>query len=229
MWLCRVAFQKQFGLSDKMQSSTDAKTQSYRIKTQSAAGVFAGRRNGTGQTRLERRQIKDQFQMLRPYGSGSDHFLSTSCPAPESRCSCERPSPTVPARAVADAVFHLHQGCDSGGGSASGPLVFAGVLDANGAGAQRLRGASERLRVLQLDVADGGQIEAARRYDSTQVADAGEPDVPAVSGRPVPRGPRHVSRSAAAPPGAAVHPRTDGVAAAVPAPAPCLTPSPRSS
>lgn len=56
-----------------------------------------------------------------------------------------------------------------------GVLVFAGVLDADGAGARRLREEPPgTLRVLQLDVTDGEQIEAARRYVGAQVADAGE-------------------------------------------------------
>lgn len=74
------------------------------------------------------------------------------------------------------------QGCDSGFGhvlakrlSEMGVMVFAGVLDVNGAGAQQLReGASENLQVLQLDVTDGSHIETARRYICTQVADTGE-------------------------------------------------------
>ncbi|XP_056906777.1 estradiol 17-beta-dehydrogenase 2 [Takifugu flavidus] len=75
----------------------------------------------------------------------------------------------------------LVTGCDSGFGhelarrlSQVGVLVFAGVLDANGAGAQRLRaGTSEKLQVLQLDVTDDRQIEAAHRYICTQVNDTG--------------------------------------------------------
>lgn len=55
-----------------------------------------------------------------------------------------------------------------------GVTVFAGVLDANGAGAQRLREeSSDKLQILQLDVTDGSQIEAAHRYISTQMADKG--------------------------------------------------------
>ncbi|XP_029697459.1 17-beta-hydroxysteroid dehydrogenase type 2 isoform X1 [Takifugu rubripes] len=77
----------------------------------------------------------------------------------------------------------LVTGCDSGFGhelarrlSQVGVLVFAGVLDAHGAGAQRLRaGTSEKLQVLQLDVTDDRQIEAAHRYICTQVNDTGEP------------------------------------------------------
>lgn len=54
-------------------------------------------------------------------------------------------------------------------------MVFAGVLDVNGAGAQQLRErASENLQVLQLDVTDGSQIETAHRHICTQVADTGE-------------------------------------------------------
>lgn len=79
-------------------------------------------------------------------------------------------------------MFHLHRGCDSGFGhelarrlSQAGVLVFAGVLDANGAGAQKLRGGpSEKLHVLQLDVTDDKQIEAARRHICSRVADTGE-------------------------------------------------------
>lgn len=73
------------------------------------------------------------------------------------------------------------QGCDSGFGhelakrlSQMGVTVFAGVLDANGAGAQRLREeSSDKLQILQLDVTDGSQIEAAQRYVSSQMADKG--------------------------------------------------------
>lgn len=57
-----------------------------------------------------------------------------------------------------------------------GALVFAGVLDANGAGARKLsEQTSGTLHLLQLDVTDDEQIEAARRYICTRVADAGEP------------------------------------------------------
>lgn len=56
-----------------------------------------------------------------------------------------------------------------------GVLVFAGVLDVKGAGAQKLReGPSEKLHVLQLDVTDDEQIETARRYICSRVADTGE-------------------------------------------------------
>lgn len=58
-------------------------------------------------------------------------------------------------------------------------MVFAGVLDANGAGAQRLREQQQQqqqlLQVLQLDVTDSAQVEAAHRHISRQVADRGEP------------------------------------------------------
>ncbi|XP_051236836.1 estradiol 17-beta-dehydrogenase 2 [Dicentrarchus labrax] len=72
----------------------------------------------------------------------------------------------------------LVTGCDSGFGlalvqrlSERGLKVFAGVLDVNGSGARRLRERqSENLQVLQLDVTDGSQIEAARRHIITQVA-----------------------------------------------------------
>lgn len=74
------------------------------------------------------------------------------------------------------------QGCDSGFGnmlarrlSEMGVTVFAGVLDVNGAGAQQLRErGSENLQVLQLDVTDASQIEAAHNYICTKVADTGE-------------------------------------------------------
>ncbi|XP_070828212.1 17-beta-hydroxysteroid dehydrogenase type 2 [Chaetodon trifascialis] len=75
----------------------------------------------------------------------------------------------------------LVTGCDSGFGhilakrlSEMGVMVFAGVLDANGAGAQQLREpGSENLQVLQLDVTDSSQVEAAHRYICAQVADTG--------------------------------------------------------
>ncbi|XP_044050007.1 estradiol 17-beta-dehydrogenase 2 [Siniperca chuatsi] len=75
----------------------------------------------------------------------------------------------------------LITGCDSGFGlalakrlSEMGAKVFAGVLDANGAGAQQLRErGAENLQVLQLDVTDSSQIETAHRYICTQVADTG--------------------------------------------------------
>lgn len=74
------------------------------------------------------------------------------------------------------------QGCDSGFGhvlakrlSEMGVMVFAGVLDVNGAGAQQLREpGSENLQVLQLDVTDSTQIETAHRYICAQVADTGK-------------------------------------------------------
>lgn len=54
-------------------------------------------------------------------------------------------------------------------------MVFAGVLDVNGAGAQQLRECGrENLQVLQLDVTDHSQIETAHRYICAQVADTGE-------------------------------------------------------
>lgn len=56
-----------------------------------------------------------------------------------------------------------------------GVMVFAGVLDVDGVGAQQLRErANENLRVLQLDVTDSSQIEAVHRYICSQVAAAGE-------------------------------------------------------
>uniref|UniRef100_A0A671TJ12 Hydroxysteroid (17-beta) dehydrogenase 2 n=1 Tax=Sparus aurata TaxID=8175 RepID=A0A671TJ12_SPAAU len=75
----------------------------------------------------------------------------------------------------------LSSGCDSGFGhvlakrlSEMGLTVFAGVLDVNGAGAQRLREpGSENLQVLQLDVTDSSQIETAHRHICAQVADTG--------------------------------------------------------
>lgn len=74
------------------------------------------------------------------------------------------------------------QGCDSGFGhelakrlSEMGVMVFAGVLDVDGVGAQQLRErANENLRVLQLDVTDSSQIEAVYRYVCSQVAATGE-------------------------------------------------------
>lgn len=97
--------------------------------------------------------------------------------------SAESPSKTSLGGVVTDALFRLHQGCDSGFGKElarrlgeAGVLVFAGVLDVNGAGAQQLRaGTSEKLHILQLDVTDDRQIEAAHRYICTQVHDTGEP------------------------------------------------------
>ncbi|KAI3370939.1 hypothetical protein L3Q82_023495 [Scortum barcoo] len=58
--------------------------------------------------------------------------------------------------------------------SEGGVRVFAGVLDVNGTGAQRLREQrSENLQVLQLDVTDSTQVEAARRHVCTQVERTG--------------------------------------------------------
>ncbi|XP_075884826.1 17-beta-hydroxysteroid dehydrogenase type 2 isoform X2 [Nelusetta ayraudi] len=60
-----------------------------------------------------------------------------------------------------------------------GLTVFAGVLDADGAGAQRLKEQQQQqqqqqlLQVLQLDVTDSAQVEAAHRHISRQVADTG--------------------------------------------------------
>lgn len=78
--------------------------------------------------------------------------------------------------------FHLHRGCDSGFGhelarqlGEMGALVFAGVLDVHGAGAQKLReGTSGRLHVLQLDVTDDEHIQATRRYICTRAGGTGE-------------------------------------------------------
>uniref|UniRef100_A0A672G114 Hydroxysteroid (17-beta) dehydrogenase 2 n=2 Tax=Salarias fasciatus TaxID=181472 RepID=A0A672G114_SALFA len=75
----------------------------------------------------------------------------------------------------------LLTGCDSGFGHAlavtlsqRGLTVFAGVLDADGDGARRLRDRRcDRLQVLQLDVTDQRQVEAARSYVGARVADAG--------------------------------------------------------
>lgn len=56
-----------------------------------------------------------------------------------------------------------------------GVQVFAGVLDVNGAGAQRLRErGSQNLQVLQLDVTDSSQIQTAHGYICTQVGDTGK-------------------------------------------------------
>lgn len=87
-----------------------------------------------------------------------------------------------------DLVF---QGCDSGFGhelakqlSCMGVTVFAGVLDADGPGAQQLREYRRRqqqvelLQVLQLDVTDSVQVEAAHRHISRQVADTGKSSAP---------------------------------------------------
>uniref|UniRef100_UPI003AB077A6 17-beta-hydroxysteroid dehydrogenase type 2 isoform X1 n=1 Tax=Centroberyx gerrardi TaxID=166262 RepID=UPI003AB077A6 len=75
----------------------------------------------------------------------------------------------------------LVTGCDSGFGHALakqlselGVTVFAGVLDASGPGAQRLKQhGSKHLQVLQLDVTDHSQIEQAHRYICAQVGEAG--------------------------------------------------------
>uniref|UniRef100_A0A3P8SPS1 Hydroxysteroid (17-beta) dehydrogenase 2 n=1 Tax=Amphiprion percula TaxID=161767 RepID=A0A3P8SPS1_AMPPE len=72
-------------------------------------------------------------------------------------------------------------GCDSGFGQAlverlslTGLKVFAGVLDLNGPGAQRLRELRrENLQLLQLDVTDGTQVEAALQHVTTQVSSTG--------------------------------------------------------
>lgn len=59
--------------------------------------------------------------------------------------------------------------------SEMGVTVFAGVLDVNGEGAQQLRERGcENLQVLQLDVTDASQIEAAQNYICAKVADKGE-------------------------------------------------------
>ncbi|XP_022617339.1 estradiol 17-beta-dehydrogenase 2-like [Seriola dumerili] len=75
----------------------------------------------------------------------------------------------------------LITGCDSGFGHAlaeqlseMGVQVFAGMLDVNGGGAQRLRErGSENLQVLQLDVTDSTQVETVHRYICTQVGHTG--------------------------------------------------------
>lgn len=85
----------------------------------------------------------------------------------------------------------MFQGCDSGFGhglakhlSCIGMTVFAGVLDANGAGAQQLREYQQQqqqpelLQVLQLDVTDSGQVKAAHRHISRQVANTGKSSPP---------------------------------------------------
>lgn len=57
--------------------------------------------------------------------------------------------------------------------------MFAGVLDVNGGGAQRLRERGrENLQVLQLDVTDSIQVEEVHRYISTQVGHTGECQLP---------------------------------------------------
>lgn len=69
-----------------------------------------------------------------------------------------------------------------------GVKVFAGVLDASGTGAQQLREYQQQqpelLQVLQLDVTDGAQVEAAHRQISRQVADTGKNSPPAESPSP---------------------------------------------
>ncbi|XP_041794455.1 estradiol 17-beta-dehydrogenase 2 [Chelmon rostratus] len=92
-------------------------------------------------------------------------------------CVTERRRKLLPVKSRAVLVT----GCDSGFGhvlakrlSEMGVMVFAGVLDVNGAGAQQLREpGSENLQVLQLDVTDSTQIETAHRYICAQVADTG--------------------------------------------------------
>ncbi|XP_051808096.1 estradiol 17-beta-dehydrogenase 2 [Acanthochromis polyacanthus] len=72
-------------------------------------------------------------------------------------------------------------GCDSGFGQAlverlslTGLKVFAGVLDLNGPGAQRLRDLQrENLQLLKLDITDAAQVEAALQHVSTQVSNTG--------------------------------------------------------
>nr|XP_046250093.1 estradiol 17-beta-dehydrogenase 2 [Scatophagus argus] len=89
----------------------------------------------------------------------------------------ERRAELLPARSKAVLIT----GCDSGFGhvlaqrlSEMGVMVFAGVLDVNGAGARRLReGTSGNLQVLQLDVTDGRQIETAHRHVCAQVSATG--------------------------------------------------------
>lgn len=56
--------------------------------------------------------------------------------------------------------------------------MFAGVLDVNGAGAQRLRErGSENLQVLQLDVTDSSQVETVHSYICNQVGRTGESEL----------------------------------------------------
>lgn len=77
-------------------------------------------------------------------------------------------------------AFH-YSGCDSGLGHAlakhldkQGLLVFAGVLDRNGPGAEELRRAcSPNLCLIQLDVTNSEEIAAAHSEISGQVKDAG--------------------------------------------------------
>ncbi|XP_068115555.1 17-beta-hydroxysteroid dehydrogenase type 2 [Hyperolius riggenbachi] len=75
----------------------------------------------------------------------------------------------------------LVTGCDSGFGHAlakyldeQGVLVFAGVLDKNGPGAVELRRfCSSKLCLIQLDVTNSGEIEAAYQEINRQVQDSG--------------------------------------------------------
>ncbi|XP_062245600.1 estradiol 17-beta-dehydrogenase 2 [Platichthys flesus] len=74
----------------------------------------------------------------------------------------------------------LITGCDSGFGHAlakrlslMGVKVFAGMLDVDGPGAQRLRETSENLHVLQLDVTDRHQVETVHRDICSQVGHTG--------------------------------------------------------
>lgn len=54
--------------------------------------------------------------------------------------------------------------------------MFAGVLDVDGPGAQKLRERHcENLQVLQLDVTEPSQVELAFRHIRAQVADTGKP------------------------------------------------------
>ncbi|KAL7403319.1 hypothetical protein ABVT39_027791 [Epinephelus coioides] len=92
-------------------------------------------------------------------------------------CGTDRKGELLPGQGRAVLIT----GCDSGFGHAlanrlseGGVMVFAGVLDVNGAGAQQLRECGrENLQVLQLDVTDSSQIETAHRYICAQVADTG--------------------------------------------------------
>uniref|UniRef100_A0A3Q1F3C1 Uncharacterized protein n=1 Tax=Acanthochromis polyacanthus TaxID=80966 RepID=A0A3Q1F3C1_9TELE len=78
--------------------------------------------------------------------------------------------------------FSSCPGCDSGFGQAlverlslTGLKVFAGVLDLNGPGAQRLRDLQrENLQLLKLDITDAAQVEAALQHVSTQVSNTGK-------------------------------------------------------
>ncbi|KAF7652117.1 hypothetical protein LDENG_00101220, partial [Lucifuga dentata] len=50
--------------------------------------------------------------------------------------------------------------------------VFAGVLNINGLGAQKMKHRSKNLQVLQLDVMDDSQIQEAYHFIRAQVREA---------------------------------------------------------